>query len=143
MKNIFSRLLKAHLLQTGDKVLLLGIGPIISEALKAKEQLLIEGIDLGVCSMGSIKPLDEKFLKDRLAENYTHWISFEEHHKIGGLGSTLLEWLSENKEQRVQLTRMGIADNFIHHIGSQNYVRERESLGYTSIMKIVRSLWHC
>jgi len=131
---------KAQLLKTGKDILLLGIGPIVSEALKASEELQKEGIELAVASMGSIKPLDEQFLKKRQAEGYRTWISLEEHHTAGGLGSTLLEWMSENNCDDVQLKRMGINDHFIHQLGSQKYVRDSENLTETSITKLLKSL---
>ena len=61
---------------------MLGIGPIISEALEAKERLKEKGINIAVASMGSVKPLDDKFLKQCISEGYTNWVSLEEHHKI-------------------------------------------------------------
>ena len=79
--------------------------------MKAKEELLKEGIDLGVASMGSIKPLDTDFLQKRIEEGYTKWISLEEHHKAGGLGTALLEWLSENNVADVKLKRIGVEIN--------------------------------
>ena len=131
---------KAQLLETGKKTLLLGIGPIVYEALKAREELQKEGIDLAVASMGTIKPLDEEFLKKRQTEGYTTWISLEEHHTAGGLGSTLLEWMSNNNCNDIQLKRMGINDHFIHQLGSQQYVRDSENLTRASITKLVKSL---
>ena len=67
-----------------------------------------------MASMGSVKPLDNKFLKQCISEGYTNWVSLEEHHKIGGLGSTLLEWLSSENISNVKLKRIGIADHFVH-----------------------------
>ena len=68
-----------------------------------------------------------------MAEGYEHWISLEEHHQTGGLGSSLLEWLSEQKIDTIQLKRMGIGDHFIHNLGNQNYVSEAESLSANAI----------
>ena len=90
--------------------------------------------------MGSVKPLDEQFLKERQAEGYTTWISLEEHHTAGGLGSTLLEWMSENNCEDIKLKRMGIDDHFIHRLGPQQYVRNSENLTERSITKVVKTL---
>ena len=98
------------------------------------------GIQLAIASMGSIKPLDHSFLQQCVAEGYSHWISLEEHHKIGGLGSVLLEWLSEQAINTIQLERMGIADHFVHQLGAQNYVREVEGLNAAAIAHLVQSL---
>ena len=131
---------KANLLKKGEKILLIGIGPIISEALAARDRLEKEGIRIGIASMSSVKPLDKEFLKARIDEGYTSWISLEEHHKIGGLGTTLLEWLSEERIRDIQLKKMGIEDHFVHKLGDQNYVRKIEGIDATAITNTVKGL---
>ena len=131
---------KANLLKQGKNILLLGIGPILSEALTASTMLEQEGIELAIASMGSIKPLDNHFLKRCITQGYSHWISLEEHHKTGGLGSALLEWLSEQQINNIALKRIGISDHFVHRLGAQNYVRKTEGLDAESIANTVRSL---
>ena len=95
---------------------------------------------LSIASMGSIKPLDQQFLQQCVAAGYSHWISLEEHHQTGGLGSALLEWLSEQQINTIQLKRMGIGDHFVHQLGAQNYVREAEGLNAHAIANLVQSL---
>ena len=131
---------KANLLRQGKKILLLGIGPILSEALRARTLLEHQGIQLAIASMGSVKPLDHHFLQQCVAEGYDHWISLEEHHKTGGLGSALLEWLSEQQINTIQLNRIGIEDHFVHQLGAQNYVRDVEGLNANGIANLVQSL---
>ena len=63
------------MLKAGDEILLLGVGPIIAEALKARKELKADGVNLAVASMGSIKPLDQQFLKACLEAGYRKWIS--------------------------------------------------------------------
>ena len=98
------------------------------------------GIKLTIASMGSVKPLDHRFLQQCVSEGYSHWISLEEHHRNGGLGSALLEWLSEEEIDTVKLQRIGIEDHFLHQIGDQSYVREIEGINATAITKLVKSL---
>jgi len=131
---------KANLLKPGRKILLLGIGPILSEALEARSMLEQQGIELAIASMGSIKPLDHNFLGRCVSEGYKHWITLEEHHQTGGLGSALLEWLSEQQINTIQLKRMGITDHFVHQLGAQNYVRKTEGLNASAIADLVQSL---
>ena len=49
-------------------------------------------------------------------------LSPEEHSIIGGLGSSLLEWLADNKTHQVNLMRLGVPDVFLHELGNQNYI---------------------
>ena len=99
-----------------------------------------EGIHLAVASMGSIKPLDKSFLQHCVEDGYRQWISLEEHHQVGGLGSTLLEWLSDQDIKTVQLSRMGIGDHFLHELGSQDYVRKTQGLNAHAIVDMVQAL---
>ena len=131
---------KANLLKPGKKILLLGIGPILSEALQANTMLEHQGIQLGIASMGSIKPLDQQFLQQCVVDDYSHWITLEEHHQTGGLGSALLEWLADQQINTIHLERMGIGDHFVHQLGSQEYVREVEGLNAAAIASLVQSL---
>jgi len=126
---------KAHLLRDGTDLLLLGVGPIIGEAMQAAEALAPMGISVAVASMGSVKPLDERFLA-AMAQRFRHWLSLEEHGITGGLGSALLEWLSDWSVTRVSLRRLGAPDVFLHELGNQAYTRrwlglDAEGLAHT------------
>ena len=128
---------RANLLKHGKKILLLGIGPILSEALQASSLLEEKDIRLAVASMGSIKPLDHEFLRQCVAEGYYDWISLEEHHQIGGLGSTLLEWINIEAIDNIRLLRLGVPDTFINEIGSQDYTRDRIGINAAGIVKSI------
>ena len=131
---------KAKILMEGDKIIVLGIGPIISEALYASQELRNENIKVGVASMGSVKPLDEKFLRRLISEGYTKWITIEEHHRNGGLGTSIVEWLMEKSESEIKLVRMGINDNFIHELGTQAYTRKKQNIDKDAIITNARSI---
>ena len=118
----------------------MGIGPILTEAIEAGKILKEQGIDMAIASMGSVKPLDQKFILDRIKEGFDKLITLEEHHIDGGLGTTVLELLSEHQIHHIKLKRMGISDHFIHKLGSQNYVRETEGLNASAIVSLVQSL---
>ena len=120
--------------------MLIGMGPIIGEAIKASNILKKEGISLGVASMSSVKPLDHRFLMECVNNGYSQLITLEEHHKSGGLGTAVLEWMNEYKINGTQLLRLGIEDHFIHKLGSQSYVRGCEELNSEAIANKVRGL---
>jgi len=131
---------KASLIRKGKKTLLLGIGPIISEAIEAHDILKTKGVDLAIASMGSVKPLDDKFLLEMANEKYEKWITLEEHYRSGGLGTSIIEWLNENNMESIKLKRIGVRDKFIHKLGSQLYTREIESINSKAILNEVLSL---
>jgi transketolase len=129
---------KAHLLRDGNDLLLLGVGPILAEALQAAEALAPAGISVAVASLGGVKPLDEPFLA-AMAERFPHWLSLEEHSITGGLGGALLEWLADRPVCGVTLRRLGVPDTFLHELGNQAYTRGRLGLDAEGIACTLRS----
>ena len=117
--------------------MLLGIGPILSEAIKARAKLKDMGVEIGIASVGTVKPLDEDFLIKKINEGYSHWITLEEHHKNGGLGSSLLEWMNAKHLKDIKLDRIGIEDAFIHELGTQMYVRRTQGIDAEGIAETI------
>ncbi len=130
---------QANIIEKGDDILLLGIGPVIGEALQASKELKKYGINLAVVSMGSIRPLDSVFLEKAREKKYKYWITLEEHGIIGGLGSTILEWISERQYgHEIKLHRIGAPTKFINKLGNQSFVRNSlgiDSEGITNFLK--------
>jgi len=132
---------KANILREGDKYLLIGIGPIIGEALKSAELLKKENIDLCVASMGGVYPLDSEFLSKMVSRNFTNWITLEEHGIVGGLGSSIMDWLNENNNsKKINLIRLGVPKLFINELGNQEYIRNKFGLDFLGIKKTILSL---
>ena len=132
---------KANLLAEGNNILVIGIGPIISEALEAREILQTKGINIGVATMGSIRPLDKNFLNEIIKQGYKKWITLEEHGINGGVGSTLIEWVSDNdKFHKVKVHRLGVPEIFINELGNQAYTRKKLGIDKSGITKFIEEL---
>jgi transketolase len=128
---------KAHLMRDGTDLLLVGVGPILGEALQAAEVLAPMGISVAVASMGSVKPLDEPFLAV-MADRFPFWLSLEEHGITGGLGSALLEWLTDRDGQAIRLRRLGVPDAFLHELGNQTYARHQLGIDAGGLAQTIR-----
>ena len=76
---------KAKLLMEGKDLLILAIGPIVSEAIKAVKEDTSNNKSVAIATMSSINPLDEEFLKRMIRRNFCKWITIEEHGLVGGL----------------------------------------------------------
>lgn len=100
---------KAFIFNIGKDVNIIANGIMVAEALKAAEVLNKEGISTGVANFSSVKPLDRESLLE-IAENSKLIITAEEHSIIGGLGSAVAEFISENHPVKVK--RIGINDTF-------------------------------
>jgi 1-deoxy-D-xylulose-5-phosphate synthase len=72
-----------------------------------------------------VKPLDTQMLH-QMALQHKRWYVFSDSARIGGVGSALLEWLSEAKITDVQVMSFEYGDTFIKH-GNTKLVEE--SLG--------------
>jgi transketolase len=128
---------KANLLRDGSDLLVVGVGPILGEALQAADGLASEGISIAVASLGGIKPLDEPFLAT-MANRFSNWLSLEEHGVIGGLGSALLEWLNDRDGTAIRLRRIGVPDAFVHELGNQAYTRRQLGLNAGGLAQTIR-----
>ena len=84
-------------------------GDVVAEALKAKEELVEENINIRVIDVHTIKPLDEDMIL-KCAKETKKLISIEDHNIIGGLGSAISEVLTS--KYPAKLERMGIKDEF-------------------------------
>ena len=93
----------------GTEATVFATGVTVSEAIKAKEELEKEGINIRVVDIHTIKPID-KDLIIKCAKETKKIITIEDHNIIGGLGSAVCEVLSENYPTKV--IRMGVKDTF-------------------------------
>ena len=93
----------------GPDATIFAIGICVSEAIKAKELLAKENINIRVIDMFSIKPIDKEIII-KSAKETKILISVEDHSVIGGLGSIIADTLIE--EYPTRLVKMGIKDRF-------------------------------
>lgn len=100
---------KMQPLRPGKDALVLASGGVVGTSLEAAETLAQQGIDLEVVNVGSIKPLDEDFLRAAL-KRHKKFITVEDHYIIGGLGGAVAEFLAT--EGAGKLHRVGINDVF-------------------------------
>jgi transketolase len=130
---------KAILMREPGDVLIVSTGVMTSRALAAAEALDGDGIGCGVLHMHTVKPLDAEALV-RLAREVRLVVTVEEHTRIGGLGSAVLETLSDVPGLRMPtVVRLGIPDVFSHKYGSQDDLLRLYGLDAGSIAGTVRA----
>ena len=111
---------KAITLRAPGEGLFVTTGVMAQVALKAADRLASEGIACGVLHMHTVKPLDAAALSERLPQ-VAAVVTLEEHTRIGGLGSAVLEFCNDvMPEQAAKVTRIGIPDRFADQYGSQD-----------------------
>ena len=100
---------KAATLKEGNDVAILATGLMVSEALEAAKLLEEKGVKARVINVSTIKPLDKETVL-KAAKECKFIVTSEEHSVIGGLGSTVSEYLSEVYPAKV--VKHGIQDVF-------------------------------
>jgi 1-deoxy-D-xylulose-5-phosphate synthase len=104
---------KAEVLADGSDVAILGLGPMTAMAWELAGRLERDGYSAAVINPRFIKPLDRDMLAD-YTRRVTAFVTFEDHVKMGGFGSAVLEALEEIGSA-VPVVRIGWPDQFIEH----------------------------
>lgn len=100
-------------LKEGKDIAILTIGHIGNYAVEACEKLALEGINASHYDMRFAKPLDATMLRE-VFTHHTKVITVEDGTIVGGFGSAILEFMSDNGFSS-QVVRLGIPDEIIEH----------------------------
>jgi 1-deoxy-D-xylulose-5-phosphate synthase len=104
---------KAEVLKDGSDVAILGLGPMITLARDLAGRLERDGFSAAVINPRFVKPLDREML-ELYARRVAAIVTFEDHVKMGGFGSAVIEALQE-MGIAVPVVRIGWPDRFIEH----------------------------
>lgn len=127
---------KGELLREGKQGTIIATGMMVQEAILAAEELAKKDINIQVINMATIKPLDTKLILEA-AENTPWIITAEEHSIIGGLGSAVSEYLSENLPTLV--VKIGVQDRF-GQSGQPELLKKEYGLTAENIITTVEKL---
>jgi 1-deoxy-D-xylulose-5-phosphate synthase len=124
----------------GDDFLILASGWLNTEAEKVIKRLKSDNIASGkLVNVRFIKPLDTKLLEKEFNKNSKKpikIITIEENTIIGGMGSAIIEWASDNNYKN-DILRIAIPDEFIEH-GTQVELRKIVKLNEVDIYKKIK-----
>jgi transketolase len=125
-------------LTQGKETALLVSGGILSAAKDVVNKLQKKDIHLSLYSVPTIKPLDKDVLYT-IAEKSNVLFTLEEHSRIGGLGSAVLEMVSEFPV-KTRVHRIGVPDKFTSVTGSIDYLLAYNGLSADIIEKTIITL---
>lgn len=123
-------------LHEGTDVAVLSYGPlgvnvekVIDRLAQTHPALSVAHYDLRFC-----KPLDEALLQE-VGERFQRIVTIEDGARAGGIGSAVLEWMSDHHFTPA-ITRLGLPDHFVEH-GSVPQLKALTGLDDESIAKAI------
>ena len=116
---------KAEVIQDGRDICILGLGPMMSLGKELAVRLERQGYSVAVVNPRFVKPIDREML-ELYSRRVAAFVTFEDHVKMGGFGSAVIEALDEIGVQ-VPVVRIGWPDQFIEH-GKIDDLRARYGL---------------
>lgn len=125
---------KIKQLSFGNEIAILSIGPIGNSIIEICKDMNYSS-KIAHFDMQFLKPLDEN-LMHQIAKNFTKILTIEDGTIVGGLGTTIIDFLQENNFHNVQVKKLGIPDQFIEH-GTTKELYKQVGLDINSIKKTI------
>jgi transketolase len=119
-----------------DKVLVIGCGITLHEALDAAEILSKEKIDIRVLDPFTIKPIDQAAIIKNAKECGGRIITVEDHYAQGGLGEAVMSAVAMERDIIVKV----LAVREIPRSGPSKVLMEMFGIGANSIATAVREM---
>jgi transketolase C-terminal domain/subunit len=105
---------KGRQMKDGKDIAVITLGPIGHAAQQAIESAEAKsGKSIAHYDLRFLKPIDEEMLHE-IGQNFTQIVTVEDGVMKGGMGSAVLEFMSDNGYSPV-IKRIGIPDEFIQH----------------------------
>jgi len=103
----------AEILRSGPDAVLIAVGPMAYDALKAADRLQRDAnLSLTVVNARFLKPFDETMFT-ALAGTHKHWITIEDGSKVGGFGASIRQWLAGRNGIAHSLLILGLPDETV------------------------------
>ena len=93
----------------GTDATIIATGVTVSEAIKAQKELAMDGINVRVIDIHTIKPIDKEIIV-KAAKETKKIVTVEDHSVIGGLGTAVADVLCE--EYPAKIVKLGVKDEF-------------------------------
>ncbi len=127
---------KAELLkETESEILFIGFGNGVNRAINTAKLL---DFKVSILDLRFVKPLDSEMLKT-LAKKHKKWFIFSDSIKIGGVASSILEFLSSEFIYNIEIFSFEFEDNFIPH-GKTIDIEEYLNISDINLANRVKSL---
>ncbi|NQV02904.1 MAG: 1-deoxy-D-xylulose-5-phosphate synthase, partial [Bacteroidia bacterium] len=126
-----------RMIRDGNAIAILSLGHIGNEVVRACEELEKAGIFAGHVDMRFLKPMDESLLHSVL-KKYDKIVTVEDGTIVGGLGSAVLEFISEH-DYSAKVKRLAIPDRFVGQ-GSMDELHRECGFDAEGIIETVKGM---
>ena len=106
---------RMEIVRAGTDGAVIAYGHMVQTALEAAALLDKRGIHIEVVNARFCKPLDEQGVL-ALCDRHDRVVTLEDHTKVGGFGSAVLECLAAHGPVRAQVQVMGVPDDIFEHM---------------------------
>ncbi len=130
---------QGELLAEGQDVAIVAIGAMVSRAMEAAVKLREDGISVAVVNARFVKPLDKDLIRE-VAKNVKCLVTVEEGCRMGGFGSAVLEFLSEEECWDLPTKVIALPDWYVEQ-GPQDLLREKYGLMADGIYDQAKALY--
>ncbi|MDD2611912.1 MAG: transketolase C-terminal domain-containing protein [Bacteroidales bacterium] len=100
---------KSNVIHEGDDITIFATGSMVHQVVIVGDLLETQGIKARIVDVHTIKPMDVDIVNE--SKHSKLFVSVEEHNLIGGLGSSISEYISEFTDYP-PLLRLGVKDTF-------------------------------
>ncbi len=122
-------------IRAGSEVAVITIGPVGNDVETVVSDMDKADSDkVAHYDLRFLKPLDDKLLTE-IGENYDKIITVEDGIRMGGMGSAVLEWMSDHGYSP-KIKRLGLPDHFVEH-GTVDELRKVCGLDNDSMRKVI------
>jgi transketolase len=132
---------KPSVITRGKDGIIIATGVCVQTGFAVIKKLKEQGIQLGLISLHTLKPIDEKALQKEL-KGKKYIFTLEEHRVVGGLGSAVAEIMVKSRLNNVVVTSIGVDDTYSGIVGHQDHLVAHygidEKSVYQKIIKVVK-----
>ena len=118
------------------KITLLASGNMIMTAIEVADKLIEKNIKVGVVD-ACIFPINKNYFYELFSE-VKQFIVLEEHTLVGGIGSHILELISDlNMNIRVKRFGLNISNGYIREYGGRHLIHKKQGMNSESIISYI------
>ncbi|MBU0477594.1 1-deoxy-D-xylulose-5-phosphate synthase [bacterium] len=123
------------MLKTGKDLYIIATGNMVDQAFKVVKKLSEHSIDAGIIDLYRIKPINTKLLI-KYIKNAHRIVTLEEHFLAGGMGSAVVENLTDNGIS-IPIKRIGVPDKYYYAYGNRDDINLECGLDTETVAKII------